>query len=412
MATSNAIPIIFENKTTFSDDQVFVHFLNGAFGPGQTGAEGTVPLSGDTAFSFAQLKSAMSQFPGLGIIPNVTLNDFTNGRIYFSLGNSLTDLGNGYQPSSNNTHDLNYNTIYAYIEPNVFGNVNNNMDLSAIDFFSFPISAATYKNNTIVNQLKCDNPAEMGSAVEKLMTLSNNQAVVNTGQQFTRVNGPGLAPGYHDWSSYLAYLATLSYPTQIAGLYVGQKNGTGTTAQQKYQLSAVFDASKQEVTLSGSCAVVGETTITISYQSLNAQTGIYGANPSYSYTNGGKTVTTNGIVNDVFGRIVGDLLSGINMGYVGSSAPDPTESSKTIGELSSEQWFQLAGSNPETLFGGAQSDANYYNGWAATLSPVIDAYNFPFNDRYETMLLYFPPSGDTNGVDYLKITLHKLEFPA
>ena len=135
MTTSppNAIPVIFDNKTA---QPAWIQFLNGTFGPGQVGAGGAVTLAGNTAYPLSALRSQVPGFPALGAVPNVLLNDFTNGRIYINFGNvGLAGLGNGYQPSSNNPSDPNYGTVYAYIELNVYGNSQNNLDLSNIDFY-------------------------------------------------------------------------------------------------------------------------------------------------------------------------------------------------------------------------------------------------------------------------------------
>ena len=134
MATS--IPIIFDNQ---SGKTVYLQFLNGAFGPGQTGASGAVSpakpvsLAGDTAYDIADLSSPVPGFTDLRKVPNVSLNDFTNGRIYFNYGSQgLQNLGSGYQPNPVAPADPNYNTRYAFVELNVTGDQNNNLDLSAI----------------------------------------------------------------------------------------------------------------------------------------------------------------------------------------------------------------------------------------------------------------------------------------
>ena len=76
-----------------------------------------------------------------------------------------------------------------------------------------------------------------------------------------------------------------------------------------------------------------------------------------------------------------------------------------MGELTSSEWFEVAKANPSVQFGGSQSKTDYYNQYAAVNQQNTMAYGFPFTDRLGDVLLYFPPSGDTNGVDYLKITI-------
>lgn len=401
---ANAIPIIFDNRTP---TPVWVHFLNGHFGPNQVGAGGGVALAGDTAYSLAELTSAVPGLAALGKVPNVFLNDFTNGRIYLNFGQTgLSHLGGGYQPSSNNQQDPNYNTTYAYLELNVFGDSNNNLDLSDIDFFSMAIEASTWSNGSQVGALTYldARPAALGANAEKLAALSGNAAVVRNGGSIVRIGGPGLALGYHDWTDYFAFLAGQPAAT-IAGNYAGQGGTAGPTGKQSYSLLARFGTASVE--LAGKASVVGATKIEIRYDDLNAQSGAYGANPSYTVNGGTPTA---GITNDVYGWIVADLLTALNCGLLGS----PTMvGGKALGGYSSTEMFTLAGKDLSLLFGGAQANPDFYNGYAAQiLNMSTDAYGFPFSDRIQRPLLYFPPQGQSGGVDYLKISILPIAYPA
>lgn len=399
------IPIIFDNRTGRT---VWVQFLNGAFGSGQVGAAGAtkpVALSGDTAYDLADLVSTVPGFPELGSVPNVSLSDFTNGRIYFNYGSQgLQGLGNGYQPNPVAPADANYDTRYAYVELNVFGDQNNNMDLSNLDFFGFSMEASTWLNGARVARLTSSDGGPIIQALTAVTTGTEAFVPASTPTppytDFARTLGPGLSTAYHDWTDYMDYLATLSYGAQLAGLFAGLPNGSGPTAQQNYSLTATFDSTTQVVTLAGSADVVGSTTITINYSDLNAETGVYGANPPYS-VNGGTP--TPGIVNDVYGWIVGDLLAGMNMGFPGSTRINPITRTN-LGRCTSSEWFAAAKLHPLLQFSGAQTNPAYYNQYAGALLPLTRAYGFPFTDRLGGVLLYFPPAGAPGAVDYLKIT--------
>lgn len=403
-ATSNCVTIVFEN---LSKQDVCVQFLNGAFGPNQNGASGGVPLSGDTAYTLSQLEGIVPAYSTTEQIPNVSLDDFTNGRIYLNFGsNGLSGLGGGYQPAPQDPKDPNYSTVYGYLETNVFGNSQNNLDISDIDCVSMALEASTWKDGLLVASLAFTNPSPgfIGDKIEALGMLSDQHAVVGN---YTRVIGPGLIDGYPDWSCYFTYLSSWS-PTTISGLYGGQRGGVGPTAAHYYALTASF--ADTSVTLTGTITPVGSTqreptTIVITYAALNKPIGIYGCNPSYQ-VNGGTL--TGGIVNDVYGWIVGDLLAGLSYGFAGSATTVQVDGqSCALGSLPSSTWFELAKSQPGLMFAGAQSNDRYYNRYAALIAKMSsDFYGFPFSDRVQQPLLYFPPGE----VDYLKIKILPIAF--
>lgn len=400
----NAVPIIFDNQT---GTPVWIQFLNGLFGPGQVGAGGSVQLTGNKAYSLTELTSAVPGFPELGEVPNVFLNQFTNGRVYLNFGSAgLSNLGGGYQPSSSNPADPNYNINYAYLELNVFGNQSNNMDLSNIDFFSMAIEARISPSVGQVNALTYLDPSPegLGANARQLADLSGGAAVVRNGNDIVRIGGPGLAPGYHDWTGYFTFLAGQP-PATISGTYAGQGGTTGPIGRQDYSLKAKFGSTS--VLLTGEASVVGSITIEIDYHALNAQDGAYGANPSYTINGGPKTA---GITNDVYGWIVADLLTALNCGLLAS----PTMvGGKRLGDYGSSEMFNLARNTPSLMFGGAQANPDYYNGYAAQILKMsTEIYGFPFSDRILPTLLYFPPAGQSGGVDYLKITILPIAYPA
>jgi hypothetical protein len=394
------IPVVFDNQTK---KQAFVQFLNGSFGPGQFGANGKQPLAGNTPYDLATLTSSLNGFPELGEIPNVELNSFTNGRMYLNLGpTGLTIPYTGYQPAAHDSADPNFTIRYAFLEPSVFGTAANNLDLSYIDFFGISLEASTWKSGQRVNQLTT---ARGGQMIEALKTASTGTAAfvpqtppVPPYDNFVRIIGPGHSPAYHKWTVYLAMLSQQGSATHIAGRFDGLPGGQGPTAPQTYDLQATFDQTRGRVTLTGSARVVGPTSIEITYADLNLLTGIYGANAMYRVNSGSKTP---GIINDVYGYIVGDLLAGLCMGFPGSKEKDPS-TGQEFKRCSSSQWFAAAKAHPKVMFSGAQDEPYCYDTYAGAIALLTDGYTSPFTDRLgNPILLQFPPGA----VDYLKITL-------
>ena len=72
--------------------------------------------------------------------------------------------------------------------------------------------------------------------------------------------------------------------------------------------------------------------------------------------------------------MAGDLLAGLNIGAVGSNV---IRNGTAVGTMQSSQWFGLT-----NLFSGLQPGTDYYNTWAAALSPLSNAYNFAYSDRF------------------------------
>ena len=149
-----------------------------------------------------------------------------------------------------------------------------------------------------------------------------------------------------------------------------------------------------DITLTGTLSGMGSTTMKYAVADLQNPTGIYGGNAPF-YLNGATTSTIP--ANDVSGWIGGDLFSGLNIGAVGSRTV-PSGGTTAVGAMNSQSWFTLANSS---FFAGLQPTAKYYNQWAATLSPLSQAYNFAFSDRFAAVLVSLNPAT----VDTLEIVL-------
>jgi hypothetical protein len=401
------IPVIIENNSGHADDKVWIQFLNGTFNSGQTGAGGTVHLMGNKGYSLAQLKSEVTNI-SLVSVPNLSLNAFKNGRIYVNFGSSPLVVKGGNQPAPSTPSDPNYHTPYAYIEPFIDGSSSNNLDFSNIDFFSFAMTASVCEWSTTKNKY-VEQPFKLTSHSTAdlrgvLKAIAPTGAVVkNSSADFVRVNGPGQVDVYHHWENYMNFLEDKT--TTIGGQYAG----TAKTQAKYYNLTASFNSTTTLVTLEGTVqddaitdlTGTSNTKIIITYAEMNAYTGVYGANPHYSINSG----PVQKLKNDVYGWIVGDLLAGMNYGFPGSVTTDPTNSDETLGKLESSKWFEIAKAHQCVQFGGAQSNSDYYNTYAAANLPLTMAYGFPFTDRLGNVLLHYPPGGPENHPKYLKITI-------
>lgn len=214
------------------------------------------------------------------------------------------------------------------------------------------------------------------------------------------------ASPYDTFDTYLTYLQGTYGPAHgntvstVRGHFAGVANPSGPAQMaQDYDFTATVDASL-DVTLSGSGTLVGSHSIVIRYDDLVAPTGIYGANPAIYFDGAATSIYPQ---NDLYGWIVGDLLAGLNIGAVGSTAPDGNNG--IVGELDSQQWFQLS-----SFFEALQPSCTVcYNRWAAAIGPLSQAYNFAYSDRFahvtaplnpqtvDTLELTFLSDGDLQG---------------
>ncbi len=461
-ASASDVPLdlVFENLSGNSSSQIWIQFLGGEAVTGTyTNIFGdSQQLLANTAYSLDQLVD-----PTTGK-STVSISNFS-GRVYVSYGAyGLQALGtnNGnYTPAAANSSDPNYTTRYQYMEPTIAqqsdGTSTVYADLSYIDFTAISLSLSARDSNTGAYNTTVSNYKQISANTQQLVNAtvgtaaSASDAILPAGASqtlpndtFARVISPQFSSAgvYHDFTNYLTALDGKS--VTLNGTFVGtgqQPSGNSLTQAQTYNFTGSFDASGN-ITLtaqsdSGYSNVtwldssssqpnngVGNNniTITITGADLNSQNGIYGNNVTYTVNNNGNSTVYTSLQNDVWGRIVGDLLAGLSLGYVGSDVMFDYKGTPTaLGDLPSSVWWaagEAQGSAPTYLADGtavtwsdtpasqgiyfalAQPDHDdFYNGYAASLvglynnttDPVIltTGYGFPLQDRLGNNLLSF-----------------------
>lgn len=431
-ALAPGVPLVFSGARP---DATFIQFIGDESLDGYycdpTGEK--MPLAPNTAYSLASItstKSVVDHVPSG--VPAVLVKAFS-GRVYINFGlNGLQGMSKSYTPSAGESGDVNFYTRYQYFEPTI-KNSQINVDLSYIDFSAISLSLKAQ------NAANAANPVQISQSSLKLATAAGAAASQSDGSvlpeaadqlpsdSFARVISPQLAASelYHDFTHYLT--ETLKgVSVIISGTYVGtgkQPSGSSLTQAQSYEYKAVFDGSGNvtltPVTGSGNGQAagvpavqrgtgVGDNTgdITITFDDLNAQTGIYGCNTPYTR----HGVTTKGVTNDIYGQVVGDLLAGLNFGYVGSPIPFKH---RAIGSLTSTEWW--GGVTPDGVavpsdatpggngiyFSAVQSDAQNYNSYAASISQLTTGYGFPLQDRLGRNLMSMNTATDPKA--YLEV---------
>ena len=444
----STLTVTFTNNSNVDDSQVSI-----GFAPGSSGAPTTIAnvADGSTLSPVNAAVGAGNWYTLTALSQGVSITSFS-GRIYVCYGTPWAVQAVNYEPAQAVT-DANFFLRYDKMELTFTGSPNDVADLTSIDYWSIPMSLNTSLGGVAVGSVQGLLPNVTTQDVfDALYALTHPPVSGLAGpggtdgtplpalvpgdfQQyptgpaplttFGRIIGPSSYPSafptpsgipvmpYDLLGDYLNFLLTTYGPgtpvqtgalaglgngviATIAGNFAGvgpNVPATGPQSKQTYSLSATIDSSL-DITLTGTLSGMGSTTMKYAVADLQNPTGIYGGNAPF-YLNGATTSTIP--ANDVYGWIGGDLFSGLNIGAVGSRTV-PSGGTTAVGAMNSQSWFTLANSS---FFAGLQPTAKYYNQWAATLSPLSQAYNFAFSDRFAAVLVSLNPAT----VDTLEIVL-------
>lgn len=451
--TPPGVPIVFKVGPGIDPDKVFVLFPDpssnfDAYCNNATGSGTTNSLLGGVSYSLSSLTGTTSVGGGAPAnVPAVYVTTFTSGRVYLSFDSPLTWPTAVYTPDATNTGDPNYYIRYQYIEPTVAG-AQMNVDMSYIDFTAISMSLEAKNAPSATNNPQKTNASalQLIQAAAKSSTTPYDNVLPSAADMFpsdnfVRVISSHLGGAkYHDWTHYLQDFMP-GKSTLISGCFTGVQSGNPpsfankSVQQQSFMFNATFGAGGDVTlaslpgsgngTLAGNCTTVdtegpgvGENVnITLTFGDLNSAVGIYGNNPAYTVDWGNGTVdNTSGIVNDISGRVVGDLLAGISWGFVGSEV---LFNGKQIGNMSSTLWWghanmpddgryiNFADTPAGQGYGFAKAQPNEplnYDRYAASFSAYTPAYGFALQDRGGNNLIAF--NTDTDVGSYLEVTIN------
>ncbi|HXC57176.1 MAG TPA: beta-1,3-glucanase family protein [Rhizomicrobium sp.] len=340
----------------------------------------------------------------------ISISRFVGGRIYFCYGRPWEFERSGYEPSPAVSGDANYFRRYDKMELTYTPIKWDVADTTSFDYFSIPLALNSWRGGLAGTRVAAVTASTTDKVVPALDALTNGAAHVKdpkTGA-FVRVIGPGVYPPlpgrpispYDNFESYFEYLQGSYAPAhgnvvaRIEGWFggVGEAPVTDPTRAQDYAFTAAIDAGLN-ITLTGAGTLIGERTIRLGRDALLAPDGMYGSNPHFSI-DGAKPAPP---ANDIYGWMVGDLLAGLNVGAVGSTV---RLAGTAVGEMASQDWFKL-----KEYFGALQpKHPKNYNQWAATMSPLSQAYNFAYTDRFAHVVATLNPEPPV-AVDTLEVVI-------
>ena len=366
--------VINNQNSAYPDSQVYFSFKDAPV----IGTINGQALVRDQAYSVADIGSG------------ITLQQFSSGRIYFSLGAPLTGTGD---PEPINSSVANWSTRFDKLEL-TYGQTNHDgvANLTAIDYFAIPLTIKTYAGSTASGSpLATLTYQQPGSTiVSHLAALTNDNAKVwlhDSQGNFLRVLGPTLSPSgaYPSMQSYLSAVQSAGQATQIKGLY-SSAGSTTATKTQTYEFTATFDSSGNLDLAGGGISYAGGPTVGPNHLIVilagNLALGIYSANPGYTVDGASANIGNN----DVYSAVVRDLLTGYALGFVNSATIDPKTGSAFKDETSDHWW-----ASPQA-FGYLQNNPADYDQYAGYLQTISNAYGYPFSDRWQTVQASIDPT--------------------
>jgi hypothetical protein len=398
----------------------------------------------------------------LSEIESFVIGVTTSGRFYVAYNDHFSPTDAGGEPSIVAPNSPAYKKRFDKFELTFDGSVYGVADLTAIDFWSVPMSLETEKNGGKVAALdgvkagstakeiyaslsKLSNPAQsiktgqaiigafdaaghaLAQGIADQLRHPASGLVTDDGGNFVRIIGPNtyppfgdpannLPPGlpftpYNTFHDYFRHLIDTFGPGKATPSGFGQLGG-GKIAQLagEYVGSSAGSGppySQQEYKLWASIdddfnlTIDGTGSVVGDIKMTITKWNLL--NPAATY-GGNPTFSLNGgapqtPLNDIYAHILGDFFAGLNIGAIGSAL---TLNGTVVGEMTSSEWFSTlpkAGNLFDKLWGG--NVTNYWNQWAQELNSRSDAYNFAYAERFSAPQLGINP----NAVDTLTLIL-------
>ena len=459
-------PFVIKNNSNISADNIWVSF-EGSYpntGTRQTaGKKALDPSANWQSFSLSSLKApvaGVSYFTGDEF--TFSLNNNVSGRIYLTFGGDTAPLNRPGSDSVALPYILVEQTILPSDPNNPTAPVVSNMDLSYVDGVFGAATLGVHNGTTGAAQsLNTVNPIKTNSTiVQNVAALVPAAAHVFNVKTLIGVNSSAacaasssqtLNNAYHNWTNLMKTLETktlnvssFTSPADIrltsqhlnnvlfgysgAGAVSGQaanfdkKQNYVTNANFQANLNPTNDATLTSFGITNSTAGVvikghganiigggtpaGNFSIYITQATLNGAKGIYASDPGYVVVpEGGTAYQTTDIVNDLGGRIVGDLMAGMVFGWSNSTTNIAAHatvtglnlfgtifSAATVGDLSAGEYFYLMslaggqGKLADWIGSAIDTNGDNYDPWAVAVSANSDAYGSGFGDRIQGIL--------------------------
>ncbi len=366
----------------------------------------------------------------------ITVSNFIGGKIFVSLGGSVVSTSGAYNPgfpdfqpgSQDPASQVRWDKLEATIFQSTASTPNSGINMSAADFFSIPMQVITKRSGTNVGVLTWHPLTDTSVVFSNLAALAFNNVsravvvastpsaisnsiatVVNgTSSNVLRVISPpnvsaaAVPNPYLSFSNYISYVQASNIQFHVTGTYGGPAAPpvsplpSNAFSNQSYDFIGSIDMAG-DLVLTGTGSMVSTQTLTI--YSTNVAPGMYTADPIYYLASLPNTALHN--YNSVYDAVLSDTFAGFNLGLVGTTNVEVrtgtgiTNGVTVIGTETTDAWFSRGptyGLNPkftpEQLFSALWPNGDiFYSTYASYLSPITDAYSFPYTDKTAAPLL-------------------------
>ncbi len=447
MSNSSKLNFKITNSSGIADDKVFIGFWGSLI---------NVKIN-DAAMT-------LNTWYALDTITSIEIDVTTSGRFYIAYNDTFTPDGANMPsilvPGASTAYSNRFDKFELTFDGTSFGVA----DLTAIDFWSIPMSLTTELNGTatgsvlhgfktgvtgkdMYDALKAvSNPIQslstandlikdfdnannpLAAGIQDQLKAPANALIEDSNGNFIRIIGPNSYPAfgnpssaktppglpftpYNTFQEYFNYLIATFGPGTTSSKVTSLGDGKiahikGAYGGSTKGTSAPFKAQSYDLWAS----IDADSNLTIS--GTGGETGAIELtvskwdllNPASTY-GGSPTFSESGnlhttMPNNIYAWIFGDFFAGLNIGAIGSSV---TVAGTVVGDMTSSDWFSKlpsGGNLFDKLWTGGET--NFWNQWAQELNPRTDAYNFAYAERFSSpQISIAPANADTLTLELL-----------
>lgn len=404
------LQVQFTNNTGLHDSLVFITIQNPSLG---SNSFNVAYLKNDSIahIPFASSTALMSKSISLADLDSTGMyvDTIISGIFFVSYGAKLESVTAAPSFVGGGTD---FHTPFQNFELTRLGNLGDQGDLTAINYFTAPMSIKSYDASG--NLLQSKGYVDSTSAIlSKLIAITNSNpsAVIKTLDQktYVRVIGPSSysATETNPYPSFIPYLNSIQEANDTAliqnhNAFVDtatnannydfrlnfkatvldstiQLNGSVAVYKTPYGSTTALDKTFQNVSVRIACPddSIGPLNLVIYGQSIKHNVSFSGWEPIQNYMDS-VALSNSSAFNITQSLAIGEVTTGLLLGLIDSDSLSPSLDS--LKNMPSQDWWTMV---PMKAFSDVQSDSLYYNQYANVIYKASqnEVYSIPYSDR-------------------------------